>query len=362
MSELQLPIELTHAVVLIRAALSSSWFEELTYLMGSFDDMPVSIYGLPASNLFDFALVGSLSDDLVDKHILKATRDGTVYNRFDGVMMFEAFRYVYHGKTVDETDPRVGEVLKETEAKLDESALHGMFFFDDDLADPLRRRRTREDIEKALRCVGASMDYCLSAISRPRDLGAPFPSGGRTDFPFRPISRCTSWLRFSIPHRLDDKPRDALCRIHQFQYQFRVLRENRITTGTFPAIVLRVRKEIVSPEQICRDSLRTRFPKSVKPMLWFGFRRDSENTPEGISPDIALPCGHFIVSAKVTSEKPMPRWPYSRRSHAGRRTRTVNWRNRRGIRSSISCTSISNPGTDLGAIIHMLRHTMKRFC
>ncbi len=34
-------------------------------------------------------------------------------------------------------------------------------------------------------------------------------------------------------------------------------------------------------------------------MLWFGFKQGRKDTPERIPPDIALPLGNFIVSAKA---------------------------------------------------------------
>jgi hypothetical protein len=293
--------ELFHNVVLVRAAAARSKNAELKYLLNVFDHIPVSIYALPDFNIFDFALIGSLSDALVNTKIVEARRDDG-RNRFDRIQAFCANRYVYHGHTLDHTDPALpgslANVIGKKPWEANSKCFLGMLFIGANAKDEELRMLIRQNLHLALLRSGCKTNYCMSHLEPLSNISRePTKRFNRPDFSATPIAHCTCWVRFFIDIEQTVNPVEILNKVSHFHTLFKLQFEDDLTTVCFPVIPQKETSEFESRKDYCRGLLSRYQPQDVAPMLWFGFERDRSSGTK--VPNIKLPLGNFVVSAKA---------------------------------------------------------------
>jgi hypothetical protein len=131
--------------------------------------MPVSVYYLPDLNIFDFALVGGLSDALVNDKIVQA-KHPNMSQRFDRIQAFYGDRYVYHGTTFDHGDSNVNiakaiDLLIANKAwEVDPTDFYGMLLLEGELGEQELREEIRTKLDGALSESYCEPTYCLSQI------------------------------------------------------------------------------------------------------------------------------------------------------------------------------------------------------
>jgi len=309
-----LPPELRHDLVLVRTAVTkiddkhtdaTGKQEDLNYLLDTFKNLEVSIYSLPVHNVFDFALVGAIPEELVRSKIAKAERNNTP--RFDAYMRGAAKRVVYRGKRLSilpadgKQDIKVRrENLKDAQGHVDkgwDQMLCGMLLFHDSgIDDPAESSDLAQKLEMLLGENGwQTSDYCLSEISWTPVSKPPKEIGIRVEFAPRPIGKCNSWFRMyrDISDVQAKALLESLSAIHD---NFRWHINPAVTTFCFPALAKRVSLEVASPEQTCRDNFDAAFANDVSKMLWYGFDQDAQDRSPP-APDFKLPLSNFILSA-----------------------------------------------------------------
>jgi hypothetical protein len=299
--------KLNHALVFVRARtrprdageIDPSQDLDLKYLKEAFRGMEVSIYALPAFNLFDFALVGALSEALVNNKIVEAKRDADNRPLFDKHYAFYGTRYVCHGEPLDHF---VVPELKKSFAKLEKSEpwtkdaqrVYGMLLLDSAVTLDGIRGEVRAHLSNALEAAKCGPEYCLSSLDRMANI---FKDGdGDTDFQFAPVMRhCTCWVRFYVDVKEENGWCEVRTKFDNFNRVFKQLHNGARTAICFPAIAEHSTKEFLSSEEESRAMIASRIGNDTANMLWFGFDRSRSDNPE---PDFPLPIGNFVVSAR----------------------------------------------------------------
>lgn len=282
----------SHAIALLRAAPGTSLQAEEAFLLAELDKMPVSVYSLPVHNIFDFALVGAISEVFFNTLVNK--------KRAGNIERFDQFKFLAGDRHMT-----LGKIVLEPNVKYDNDStvvgkFHAMLLLHfANVHNFERRREFLNGFKRLLGQFGWNDTICAASISPIRELSRPAPElPGRIEFLTDPVDGCTCWIRFSRNLAAGESAADSLNKLHDLHFEIRHRMIPDVTSYCFPVLPRRIAEsEALHPRSLCYDSLKGAFGPESVPMLWFGFHRQNDESG-ALEPDVRLPLGHFVVSAK----------------------------------------------------------------